>query len=153
MNKKGFAFLKIIHLALLSGQLLFSFVVFYMVYSKMMLPAMQDQDKTFQLMAIAFAALAYFAGNTLFKKKMVQLRNTPDASIKEKFVQYRTACLIQWALLEAATLFCGVSFLLTGNYAFLALGGLLIVLFILLAPNRTRIALQSGIGIDEANEL
>lgn len=153
MKKTGFAFLRIIHLALLAGQLLFSGVVFYLVYAKIMLPSLQEQDKTFQLLAIAIAVIAYYSGNYLFKKKMSQLKENVNASITEKFVQYRTACLIQWALLEAATLFCGISFLLVGNYAFLALGGVLILWFALLAPNKTKIALQLGIGLDEANEL
>lgn len=153
MKKSGFAFLRIIHLALLAGQVLFSGVVFYLVYAKIMLPSLQEQDKTFQLSAIAIAVIAYYSGNYLFKRKMLQLKENVNTTISEKFVQYRTTCLIQWALLEAATLFCGISFLLVGNYAFLALGGVLILWFALLAPNKTKIALQLGIGLDEANEL
>ena len=111
MKKTGFALLRILHLALLSGQLIFSGVVFYLVYSKIMIPSLQEQDKTFQLVTIAIAVIAYYSGNYLFKKKMLQLKENVNASINEKFVQYRTACLLQWALLEAATLVCGISFL------------------------------------------
>lgn len=153
MKKTGFALLRILHLALLSGQLIFSGVVFYLVYSKIMIPSLQEQDKTFQLVTIAIAVIAYYSGNYLFKKKMLQLKENVNASINEKFVQYRTACLLQWVLLEAATLVCGISFLFVGNYAFLALGGILILWFALLAPNKTKIALQLGINVDEASEL
>lgn len=153
MKKNGFATLKILHIAMLVAQIFFSAVFFYLAYSKTVEPSLQAEDKIFQLVAIALAAIAFFAGNYLFKRKMQQLKDDTLASLKDKFVQYRTACLVQWALLEAATFFSGISFLFTGNYAFLALAAVLILLFALLAPNKTKIALQLGVGLDDVNEL
>jgi Na+/H+ antiporter NhaD/arsenite permease-like protein len=149
----GFAALKMIHIALLAGQVLFAGVIFYLVYSKRTTPTLAAQDKTFQLIAIAMAAAAFFIGANFFKAKLAQIRSEENSTAQEKFIKYRSACIIQWALLEAATLFCIISFFLIGNFSFAALAALLIILFAMQAPAKSKMALQLGINTEAVEEL
>ena len=152
-NASPFSVLKIMHGAMLIGQLLFIAVLFYLVYSKKITAPLTDQDRIFQVIAIAFAAIAFFAGTSLFKKKITTLREGFNSTAKEKFEKYRSACIVQWALLEGAVLFCGICFFLTGNYAFLALAAVLILLFAMQVPNKTKMALQLGLSSTDTDEL
>jgi len=76
-----------------------------------------------------------------------------DAAADQKFEVYRAASLVQWALLEGPAIFCLICFFLTGNYAFLGLALVLIILFFLLGPTRTKIAFQLGLSEDERDSL
>jgi hypothetical protein len=152
MNKKPFAVFKLMHRIMAIGQLLFLAIMFFLVYSKTTIPPLTEEDKTFQVVAIVLSAAAFFAGNNLFKKKINEIGDAA-LPLKEKFERYRSACILQWALLEGAILFSGTCFFLTGNYAFLALGGMLILLFLLQAPNKTKMALQTGMSLAEAEDL
>lgn len=144
MNNASLAFssFKIMHRAMFVGQLVFLCVLFFLVYRKMVSPPLAAQDKIFQVIAVVFSAVAFFAGNALFKKRLAVIKEDIDPTLKEKFEKYRSACIIQWALLEGAVLFCGICFFLTGNYAFLALAAVLALLFMLQAPDKNKMALQ-----------
>ena len=67
---------------------------------------------------------------------------------KEKFALYRTACLIQWALLEGPSIFCTICFFLTGNYAFLGL--VLVILFVFVMTTPSKLKMQQQLQISEA---
>ncbi len=149
----AFSAFKIIHRAMVIGQLLFIAVLFFLLYSKAVEPPLADQDKIFQIIAIVFAAVAFFLGGNIFKKKLLSIREGMNLTIKERFEKYRSACIVQWALLEGAILFCGICLFLTGNYAFSALAALLILLFVMLAPNKNKMALQLGLSATDMDEL
>ena len=144
--------LNLMHKAMLAGQILFAAICFYMLYSKAMVPSLQDMDKIFQVIAIALSAAGFFAGNFLFKKKLSQAREI-SAGLKEKFALYRSGCVMQWAFLEGPGIFSIVCFFLTGNYAFIALAAVLILLFAILAPSKLKIALLLGVSETEVSEL
>ena len=60
---------------------------------------------------------------------------------------------MQWAFLEGPGIFSIVCFFLTGNYAFIALAAVLILLFAILAPSKLKIALLLGVSEAEVSEL
>ncbi len=152
--QKGNAFkgLNIIHKALMAGQLLFAAASFYLIYSKAVLPIETDLDKVLQVAALIMAAGGIFGGMNIFKKKLVQLRDMQTAA-KEKFDLYRSACIIQWALMEGPSIFCVICFILTGNYAFLALMLVVLFLFALMAPSKSKLMLQLQISEAELDDL
>ena len=98
--------LNIIHKALMTGQILFAAVCTYLIYSKLVLPAADELDKVLQVVALIVTAGGIFAGMSFFKKKLMQIREI-QISAKEKFDLYRSACIVQWALLEGPSIFCG----------------------------------------------
>ena len=144
--------LQIIHKAFMAGQILFASVCIYLIYSKLVLPAADELDKILQVVALIVTAGGIFAGMSLFKKKLMQIRETSNGA-KEKFNLYRSACFVQWALLEGPSLFCIVCFFLTGNYAFLALMVVVLFLFSMTAPSKIKVLLQLQISEAELDEL
>ena len=149
---KSLKALNIIHKAMLTGLVLFAAVCFYIIYAKLFLPALVQKDRIFQVIAIVLAASGFFAGLSFFKKRLIQIREM-QAEVKEKFALYRSARIIQWALLEGPCIFSLIGFFFTGNYAFLALAGGLIILLAMLAPSNDKIALPLGISGDELDNL
>ena len=141
----------VLHKALLMGQLVFAGICTYLVYTKAVFPAAAELEKVLQVAALIVTAGGVYAGLTIFKKKLVQVRDMQ--SDKEKFSLYRSALIIQWALLEAPSLFCVICFLLTGNYAFLALAVVLIFLFVMAAPSKTKMLTQLQLSESELDEL
>ena len=140
------------HKALLMSQLLFAGVCIYLVYSKSFLPPAQELDRTLQVIALIAAVGGIYAGMTLFKKKLIQIRDM-QTEAKEKLALYRAACIMQWALMEGPSIFCITCFLMTGNYAFLALVVVILFLFAMTAPSKLKILMQLQISEAELDEL
>jgi hypothetical protein len=144
--------LNIIHKALMTGQILFASVCIYLIFSKLVLPGAGELDKILQVVALIITAGGIFAGMSFFKKKLIQLREM-QIPAKEKFSLYRSACIVQWALLEGPSFFCIICFFLTGNYAFLALVVVILFLFAMTAPSKLKVLLQLQISEAELDEL
>jgi len=155
MKKTGaFAALKIVHNAMLVGQVLFILVLFFMAYSKKTGPVLPEMDKPLQIIAVLLSALGFLLGTNIFKKKLLAIRDDMNnVGVQEKFAKYRTACIMQWAMIEGPCLFCCICFFLVGNYAFLALAAVLVLLFGLLAPGKIKAALQLGLSTTDMEEL
>ena len=148
-----FSIIKTLHLAMLAGQVIFTAVIFYLIYSKMKLPILVEHEKLLQVVALVFVTVIIFAGNRLFKKKLLVLNEDVQTATKDKMLAYRTICLIQWALLEAGVLLCGIFALLTANYAFLAVSVIIIIYFALLTPVKDKIAAQLNLNSTELDAL
>lgn len=145
--------LLILHRAMLTGQLIFVAVAFYLVYANLFpIQPLHNLDRILQVVVIACSAGGFYLGLYLFKKGLIAARAI-KANSKEKLMRYRQACIFQWALLEAPCLLSPICFLLTYNYAFLALATVLIILFAMMAPSKMKIALQLQISEEEVNEL
>jgi hypothetical protein len=154
MNKtNGLRGLIIIHKAMLIGQLIFAAICFYLVYTKSAPTGdMEDLDKILQVIAIVISVAGFLIGTSLFKKKLLKARSTEGGNA-QKFDMYRSASIIQWALIEGPSLFCIIGFFLTGNYAFMALAATLMLLFTMMVPSKTKTAFQLGISEAELEEL
>lgn len=144
--------LSIIHKALMTGLVLFSAVCVFLNYSKTVEPPAPDLDRVLQVVALVISAGGVFAGMSFFKKKLAEVREM-TGTVKEKFEVYRSACIVQWALLEGPSIFCIICFFLTGNYAFLALVVVLLFLFVMAAPSKLKIQLQMQVSEAELDDL
>ncbi|HAO45323.1 MAG TPA: hypothetical protein PLZ45_00870 [Ferruginibacter sp.] len=149
----SFAVFKLMHRAMLIGQLLFLGVLFSLAYLDVWKSPLASADRIFQVLAIVVCGTLFFIGNHLFKKRCAALKNDPFISAAEKFEQYRFANIIQWIFLEGAALFACICFFLVGNQVYLVLGSLLVFLFILQAPGKTKTMLQAGLSMSELEEL
>ncbi len=144
--------LQIIHRALLLGLVLFAAIAFYLNYSGNFIAGLKNYDRLLQVIAITLSFGGFFIGSLLFKKKMQQLKDSsPELTVK--LSTYRSAAIMQWALLEGPALFAISCFLMVGNYAFLALAVVFIILFAVTAPNKTKMMLLLQLTEEEMNEL
>ena len=149
-NTGTFRALQIIHRAMLLGLILFAAIAFFLNYSGNFPPALQPYDQILQVIAIVLSIGGFFIGSSLFKKKIFQLRASVE-NIDNKLSAYRSVSLVQWALLEVPALFAIICFLLTGNYAFLALAGPLLTLFAINAPAKIKISMLLQVSEDVIN--
>ncbi|HEX2683049.1 MAG TPA: hypothetical protein VHL77_03920 [Ferruginibacter sp.] len=144
--------LDILHKGLLMGQVLFAAACVYLVYSKRLLPSAADLEKILQVIALIMTAAGIYAGTTIFKKKILMIRET-QADAMQKFSEYRAASIFQWALLEGPSIFCIICFFLTGNYAFLALSVVIMFLFATVSPSKNKVLAHLQITEAELDEL
>lgn len=152
-EKNTFKAFKLIHRAMLLGQIIATVIFLALIITKVQSPSFFKHDRIFQIVALLFTGIAFFVGNILFKKKVNACKENVGLTTVQKFEQYRTASLLQWALLEGATLFNGIAYFLVGNYAFIALAAVIILLFAMQAPNKTKMALQLALPLHEVEDL
>jgi len=152
-NSNNIKALVVLHKAMLTGQLLFGAIAFYLVYSNMFLPSLQGQEKLLQVIAVILSAAGVIGGNALFKKRLLQAREIKRGDIQSRFGAYRSACILQWVLIEGPCLFNIICFLLVGNYAFLALAIALVMYFAILAPSRAKTAIHLQLNDREMTQL
>jgi hypothetical protein len=117
--------LYIIYGALLAGQLMFGGMGFLVG-----VPSGDQEINTILLyIAPVLVGLSYVIGQFIYNKMSAAAVGTEGNILK--LPKYQTACLIKWALQEAANLFAGVAFFISGdiNFAYMmAVGALLFLL-------------------------
>ena len=121
--------LKILHLALMAGQVLFILIMFSSVYfQKINDFKLESISMELLIASIILAALAYLGGKSLFNKKLAIIRES-NFDVAKKLEDYRAANIIQWAMIEAPVILCCIFFFLTGNYYFMLIAVIMIILF------------------------
>jgi hypothetical protein len=128
--------IKIIHIALVVG------VVFFTLVSVLLQiqgfdTIGQEIDNVLLIVVPIFALFGIFASNLVFKKKLNGIRK--KSNLKEKMEEYRSALIIKLALIEGPSFFAVVSYLLTGNSIYLGILLLLIIVFLIYTPNKTKL--------------
>jgi hypothetical protein len=152
-NPNSFTTLKILHTALLAGVFFLSLAsVFLVARGEVTMPADRSMDRTLQVVAVVLSGGALLIGFRLFKKKIMDIRNSTEAG-SIKLIRYRTACVIWWAFIEAPALFSIVCFLLTGNYAFFALAFFHVIVLAVFMPRKDNIILLLNLRSDEFSKL
>ncbi|MDJ1499342.1 hypothetical protein [Xanthocytophaga agilis] len=145
-SKQYFLTQSIIHLALMMGQILFAIVTFYIGQTSP-LPGNEELKQTFTylipLVALTCLAAAFLLFTILLKKAKEK------ASLSQKISAYGTAMIVRYALLEAPSLLSIIAFFLTGNYTFLSVFGLVIILFIFLRPSKDKLIQELELDSNE----
>lgn len=144
--------LKIMHRAMLLGQVIFAVLAFLLNYSGRFTLVLKSQDQLLQVISILLSITGFFVGSSLFQKRMLQLRET-SPGFKTKLTTYRSASLVQWALLEGASLFCIICFMLAGNYSFLGLAATLMLVFAIIGPTKQKMGMLLHLTEKEMDQL
>lgn len=150
--KNSLKALQILHRAMLMGMIIFAAVAFYLVYSKAIVASMQELDHTLQIIAVILCAAGFFIGNNFFKRKILYSTDQLPTPAK-KISVYRSVAIIQWVLLEGPAIFSIICFIVTGNYAFVALAGTMMMLFAMTAPSKQKLILLLQLSENDLEEL
>jgi hypothetical protein len=89
--------LNILHKALLMGQILFAAGCIYIVYTKTILPPAKELDRILQVAALIITVAGVYAGITIFKKKLILIREMPGC-IYYSMGAFRRACHFLYSL-------------------------------------------------------
>ncbi|SDT54711.1 hypothetical protein SAMN05216490_3982 [Mucilaginibacter mallensis] len=126
----------IIHLALLVGQVIFSVLVFTITKSTFI--DLTNTKDPFLFVAPILAVACFIASNFMYKLRLSEAINKP--TLKGKLMGYQAALIIRCALLEGPSLFGIVTYMVTRNFLFLLISGLIILYFITIRPTKDKIA-------------
>ena len=132
--EKQIKVLKIIHLALLTGVTLA--YIFVGDLFNLSMPKLEGEN----LYYIFIPAIAVLASNFLFKNALSKIEH--NNSKEEKLMQYQTASIMRWAILESG------AFLILFLKPELAIFGLLLLLYLLLVrPTKEKIENELNIQL------
>jgi len=143
--------LKVLHTALLAGQVIFLVIMLFFVVQQQSAIA-ASLDKTLQVAALLFSFGGILAGSRIFNSKLAQM-NTAAEDTAHKAAQYRAANIVRWAMIEGPCLFVIICFFISGNYSFAALALALIVYFFLMGPSRIKTMLQLQLSDQQVDDL
>jgi hypothetical protein len=149
MSPNQFKALQKTFTGLLLGEIGFAIVVLSIVLiARKTINQNVELDRALQLVAVLFAIVDCVIGFRLYKKKVLALRAS-SLSAQEKMNGFRKASIVFWGLIEAPALFCGVCYVITGNFAFMALYAFLLIAFGVQNPFKSKVALLLNLNAEE----
>ena len=108
--KVKFMVIRLIHLALLVGSLMFGGVMIVISHKQLTTKVTPDP----MLIVAGAMCIASLAGS-LVVRQLLKKGGVVPADPNSILIKYQTICLVQWALIEGAALFSAVVTLLTKN--------------------------------------
>ncbi len=142
--------LQLLHRAMMIGVILFCSIAVYIINQVNNAPKLDEQLHQITIyLAPVIALLGIFLSTILYKKNIDNILITSNLSLGQKLEQYRKACIIRWAFLEGAMLFCTVLLFITGKYYYLIFIFILLVFFIMYAPSKEQIAAHLQLNADD----
>lgn len=141
--------LSILHLAMLAGQVIFVLVALFLQTTQAIKTTAltPEIDSVLRYIIPALAAGSIIAGSFLFRQKTAALKMLPASA--EKYNGYRSACILRYAIMEAPSMVAVVVFILSGNYYYLAVSGVVIIAFIIIRPSLTALTRHLQPSIEE----
>ncbi len=135
-SKEYFKALQIVYFALIAGQVLFGLLTFYLIQTGLFDGDQKELRNIFIYIVPVFVVGGLFGSSILFKKGLNSAKE--KTSLYEKMSDYRSTLIVRYALLEGPSFFGIVVFLITGDYLFLGMSGLIIAVFFTLMPTVNR---------------
>lgn len=146
--KNRFNIVYIIYSALISGQLIFFIISYYLVENKLT-ETDQSVDEIFKILVPVIGIISMFVSYKLYNSKVSGYKESKELIQKLNF--YLNNKIIQWAMLEGAGFLSLVAFLITGNYFYVIIFLFIIGFFILARPSKENFFLDFKIsGSDKA---
>ncbi|AXY76565.1 hypothetical protein D3H65_22320 [Paraflavitalea soli] len=152
MQQDSFKALKILHLGITGGLLIFTAAMLFLFQMGKLKPIDPTMERTLQVVAVLCSVALLLIGFNLFKRKMMEARNSTGSG-ETRMGLYRTACIIWWAMIEAPGLLAVVCFFITGNYAFLALAVFHVLVLLLFMPRKENIIVLLNLNAKEVEQL
>lgn len=147
-SQEYFKSIKIIYFALLAGQLIFLFITLYL---NLELSFSQESSDIlwdiFLIIALTLALNGFVTGQLIYKNRLKKIKKYTE--LKTKMGEYKGAFLIRLAMLEGATLFSIVIYLITANLMFIGIAGIVIIYFVYLNPTRDKISFDLELNSTE----
>jgi len=141
--------LDIIFFGLISGQLMFFLVVFYMQFQGILTftldPAVKAMFSFAVVAVIGFIPLGYF----LYGAKCKQSLNLN--TLDEKLILYRTATMLRLMLFESGGFISLIAYFLTGSNQYVVLLGIVLIAFFINKPSKHRAISDLQLNEQESN--
>ena len=127
-----FKTLQRLHLFLIVGVVLFLSITIYLVESGGF-GEDEEMNNVFQYVVPILAMICIVASRSMFIKRKESLQSAK--TLHDKTEGYQAALIVKWALIEGATMFAIIAFMLTSNYAFATIAFIMLLYLFLQRPN------------------
>ena len=152
LDLKGyFLTLTFIHAALISGQVFFGFIAYFLVSTGGITFIDEATMKIFRIIVPLLTIISIGASYLFFRMQLNNAKSKQDLS--EKLMTYRTALIIKWAFLETPSILAIVGYLITGNRFFIIIAGLIILVFLVNKPSRNSTAFELELSRNERGKI
>ncbi len=141
---------RLIHLALLAGQIFF-LVVAFILRSTGAFPTLFEDANIFLLAVLLITASAIGAGLFIFKQRMATVAEKTDMA--DKLADYRAAAIVKYALAEAPSFFAIIAYMFTGNMIILGIAIAIIAYFAMMWPSVEKMSSEMNLNPDEKMKL
>lgn len=121
---------------LLLWQLVFAAIIVYVIKSGLFSSPFIDKSNTFLIPSVIFSLACLGLSYFLFNKKLETLKRQPNVS--KRLMGYRSLIVLRLGILEMASILNLGFYLATSSDLFLIIAGLIIIVFMLFAPNRNK---------------
>lgn len=95
-------------------------------------------NRILQVVAVADTIAGLLLGFNLFKKKLLQARNS-EGSEPLRLGMYSSACLLWWVMIFSPGLAAAVFFVITGDYSFVAMAVVHLLVLLAFMPRKDNI--------------
>jgi hypothetical protein len=136
-SKAYFKNLNRIHLAMLGGMVLFVIVALYLELSQTGLHLDENKGAEIYFMIVAILTVSGILGSKLLYESLTKKAQKKE-DIIEKMQAYQSAVIVRFAILEGATLFAIVVFLLASEMLVLAFAAVLLLFFVGAKPTKQK---------------
>lgn len=148
--KQYFITLKIIHSALVIGQIVFAGIIHYIVETGNS-PQYADLTNPLLLLAVFITFGGLFGANFIYRTKLKNI--LPSSKIQKKLFDYRVAIILHYSILETPSLFAGIAYFLTANYLFLIFALVIVVYFFINSPGKEKVNRDLNLNDREKEEI
>lgn len=148
--KQYFISLRIIHSALVIGQIVFAGIIHFIVDSGHS-PQHTDLINPLLLLAVFVTFGGLFGANLIYKTKLKNIQ--PSSRIQKKLYDYRVAIILHYSILETPSLFAGIAYFITANYLFLLFALVIVIYFFINSPGKEKVNRDLDLNDREKEEI
>lgn len=140
--------IQLLYKALLMAQVLFLGVAIFVRSQNLVALVDEEFNRLFQIVVVVISFAGIWFGMWYYRKRVAIIRDM-NVAAEERLKQYQAVSIIKWALTEGPCLLCAVGYLLTGNWAFLALAAVILFIFAGYNPQKSMVMRELGLAEDE----
>ncbi len=140
----------IIFYALLAGQIIFLIISLYVV-SLDVIETNSDLSLVLIFSVLLLLSPLLIAGPIIYRRFILS-QSDKCKTLEQKLVLYRQGMIIKLAMVEGASIFSIVCFLITGNFLFVVIALILIILFAFHKPSSEKFASDFNLSLSEIED-
>jgi uncharacterized integral membrane protein len=150
--KENLRALRIVFSAMLTGTLLFVFIVLFLSYMDPIISPVKEYENILAGISILAGGVSFAIANKGYSKGIAVAKDSLK-SLPDKLNQYRATLIRYIALCEAPALFGVILFFVTGNYLMLIVTTLMVAAFLYRRPVVGRLKEELGLDWQQQQEL
>jgi len=146
-SKEYFKAIRLVHTAVLAGQVIFGIIGSYLGLNNMVEVADSEVETVLLIIVSIFVFTGTITIYFLFKKSISKTRRSNN--IFDKTAGYRSSLITQFAIIEGQSFFAIVAFILAPNIVFLIYFFAMLLYFLTLRPSKEKIITELNLDSED----